>query len=156
MKKKKIVVLCSRSSWNVKLGEIRQFHVVVVQRRKRKFTKRATHVVVLLIRPTAFLSFSLPSPSSFLKQYLISQKKECLKVIYTFSLVERMKSAESLTLKMINGKLSHLEWQGKWSYAHLCRFTDGRLIMCLKKAQSVFLNGTDCRYTPDTFIQTLG
>ena len=66
-----------------------------------------------------------------------------------------MKSAESLTLKMINGKLSHLEWQGKWSYAHLCRFTDGRLIMCLKKAQSVFLNGTDCRYTPDTLFKHL-
>ena len=33
---------------------------------------------------------------------------------------------------------------------------DGRLIMCLKKTESVFLNDTDCRYMPDTFIQTLG
>ena len=33
---------------------------------------------------------------------------------------------------------------------------DGRLVMCLKKAGSMFLNDTDCRYMPDTFIQTLG
>ena len=29
---------------------------------------------------------------------------------------------------------------------------DGRLIMCLKKAESVFLNDTECRCMPDTFI----
>ena len=78
-------------------------------------------------------------------------------MIFTFSLVERMKSAESLTLKMINGKLSRLEWQEKWPCANLYRFTATEdLIMCLKKTESVFLNDTDCRYTPDTFIQTLG
>ena len=74
-----------------------------VSRRSRATTEKKIYktrnalckVVVLLIRRIAFLSFSLPSPSSFLKQSLISQKKECLKIIYTFSLVERMKSDSS-------------------------------------------------------------
>ena len=44
--------------------EIRHFHVVVVQRRERNVQKS------LVIKPIAFLTFSLPSPSSDLKALL--------------------------------------------------------------------------------------
>ena len=136
MKKKKILVLSSCSPWNEKLGVITQFHVVVVRRRKRKFTKRATHVVVLLIRPIAFLSFSLPSPSSFLKLPKIPKETVFKNNLYFLIGWTHEKWLESLTLKTISGKLSHLEWQEKWSCAHLCR------IMRLKKADSASLNDT--------------
>ena len=45
--------------------EIRQFHVVVVQRRQRNVQKSVLHVQnCLLIKPIGFLRLSLPSPSS--------------------------------------------------------------------------------------------
>ena len=49
--------------------KIRHFHVVVVQRRQRNVLKawRTCKVVVLLYKPTTFLTFSLSSLSSFLK-----------------------------------------------------------------------------------------
>ena len=49
--------------------EIRHFHVEVVQRRQRHVQKSVSRrkVVVLVIRPIAFLTYSLPSPSSDLK-----------------------------------------------------------------------------------------
>ena len=49
--------------------EIRHFHVVVVQKRKRNVQKVSCtcKVVLLLIKPIAFMKFPLPSPSSDLK-----------------------------------------------------------------------------------------
>ena len=49
--------------------EIRHFDVVVVQKRKRNVQKVSCtcKVVVLLIKPIAFMKFPLPSPSSDLK-----------------------------------------------------------------------------------------
>ena len=51
--------------------EVRYVHVVVVQKRAEKCTKkhgaRAKKVVVLLIKPIVFLKFSLPSASLDLK-----------------------------------------------------------------------------------------
>ena len=46
--------------------EIRHFHVVVVQWRQRNVQKSVMHVqsCCLVIKPIAFLTFSLPSPSS--------------------------------------------------------------------------------------------
>ena len=48
--------------------EIRHFHFVVVQKRQmyKKVSERV-QVVVLLIKTIAFMTFSLPSPSSDLK-----------------------------------------------------------------------------------------
>ena len=48
-------------------GEIRHFHVVVVQRQQRNVQKSTCKIVVLLIKPIAFVTFPLPSPSSDLK-----------------------------------------------------------------------------------------
>ena len=49
--------------------KIRDFHAVVVQSRQRNVQKSVLHVkvVVLLIRPIAFLTFSPPSTPSLLK-----------------------------------------------------------------------------------------
>ena len=50
--------------------EIRHFHVVVVQKRAKKCTKKSWYtckVVVLLIKPVIFLPFSLTSASLDLK-----------------------------------------------------------------------------------------
>ena len=46
--------------------EVRKFHVVVEQCSQRNVQKNVK-IVVLLIKPIAFLKFSLPSPSSDLK-----------------------------------------------------------------------------------------
>ena len=53
---------------------IRKFHVLVMQCRQRNVPKRVMHVrvVVLVIKPIAFLTFSLPSPSSLLKLPFVS------------------------------------------------------------------------------------
>ena len=52
--------------------EIRQFHVVVVQRRQRNVQKSVLHVQsCLLIKPIGFLQLSLPSPSSLFKPRII-------------------------------------------------------------------------------------
>ena len=49
--------------------DIRHFHVVVVQKRKRNVQKVSStcKVVVSPMKPIAFMKFSLPSPSSDLK-----------------------------------------------------------------------------------------
>ena len=49
--------------------DIRHFHVVVVQKRKRNVQKVSCtcKVVVSPMKPIAFMKFSLPSPSSDLK-----------------------------------------------------------------------------------------
>ena len=54
--------------------EFRHFHVVVGQRRQRNVQKKRdahTKLLFLLIKPTAFLPFSLPSASSLLKLPII-------------------------------------------------------------------------------------
>ena len=53
--------------------EIRHVHIVVVQKRAKKCTKKAwctCKVVVLLIKPIVFLTFSLPSALLHLKRDL--------------------------------------------------------------------------------------
>ena len=53
---------------SLKRHECHECHVVVVHRRQRKVRNVCCtcKVVVLLIKPTTFLKFSLPSPSSYL------------------------------------------------------------------------------------------
>ena len=53
---------------------IRKFHVLVMQCRQRNVPRRVMHVrvVVLVIKPIAFLTFSLPSPSSLLNLPFVS------------------------------------------------------------------------------------
>ena len=55
--------------------EIRHFHVVVVQRRRRNVQKKHDSWAKLLFyqsKPTAFFPFSLPSPPSLLKLPIIN------------------------------------------------------------------------------------
>ena len=59
--------------------EIRQFHVVVVQRRRRNVQKSMMHAAKLLCylsKPIAFLPFSLPSPCFLRKLHIISITKK--------------------------------------------------------------------------------
>ena len=63
--------------------EIRPFHGVVVQWGQRKVQKRVMgKLVVLVIKPIAFLTFSLPSPSSDLKNPDKSPRRQMLKQLY--------------------------------------------------------------------------
>ena len=65
-KKRKLVLLCSRSRQIVKLGT---YMFVVVQQRLRNVQKRVVHVQSCYLpkKLIAFLLFSLPSPLSMLK-----------------------------------------------------------------------------------------
>ena len=68
-KRKRVVVLFSRPPQNVKFGSFTsQSCNYCVEMYKKSWC--ACKVVVLLIKPIAFLPFSLPSPSSLLQSYL--------------------------------------------------------------------------------------
>ena len=76
-KKKKVVVFCSPSSTK---REIRQFHVVVVQRRQRNVQKKhdaRAKLLFCLSKPIFFLPFSLPSSSSLRKLRIVPQSFVC-------------------------------------------------------------------------------
>ena len=66
--------------------EIRHFHVAVAQKRQRNVQKVSPtcKVVVLLITPTAFMKFSLPSPSSDLKVPIKLLARESTYVLYLY------------------------------------------------------------------------
>ena len=97
---------------------------------EKKFKKRAMHVQSCCFANKTYCFFCRSRCCRRRRRFsysLISQKKGCLKTVYSFSLVERMKSDSSpgLRMKTINGQLSHLEWQEKWPCAHLCCFSEG-------------------------------
>ena len=63
--------------------EIRHFHVVVVQSGQRKVQKSVMcKLVDLVIKPIAFLTFLLPSPSSDLKNPNESPRRQMLKQLF--------------------------------------------------------------------------
>ena len=63
--------------------KIRHFHVVVVQWGRRKVQKSVMcKLVDLVIKPIAFLTFSLPSPSSDLKNPNESPRRQMLKQLF--------------------------------------------------------------------------